>query len=757
MRLTATLLAFLLAATFELPHGTVAGAAVEHESRSQSDENETAETEDVGARAELYLLQHGALSEGGQLARLDRARQEYERRTIEKRGIQPKQAAQAAWVSLGPTNGAGRMTSIAPHPTAIGTVYAGAAGGGLWKTADGGATWEPLTDDLPDLAVGAVAVAPSAPDTIYLGTGEPTGMPGIGLLTSSDGGATWRLPAAVIANSFYRLSVHPEDPRDVVAATDSGGLRSTDGGATWTPFLQGTAVTDLVRSAADPAVLYAATGASQVWMSQDSGATWTSRSAGLPSTPVRLSLAMSPSNPQRLFAAAEISGTAHVYRTTDGGLTWQDLDAVRNDPDIRRFMGTLGSWANAIVVLPGNPEVVVAGGVGAIRSADGGATWTAFPATHADFHDLRSQGLTLWIANDGGVWTSADGGLTAVDRNAGLVTRQYYALANDPSRPERVLAGAQDNGTSERPDEGGSAWRSLGGGDSFDCAVNPIATDTVYTSGQFGGINRIVDSVDGSAVPQPITPPYDADEQAPFRTVLALDPTQPATLYTGSARVWRSTDAGDSWEPLPTATVGANWNAYAVATIAVAPSSPAVLMVGKGPNVYRTADGGQTWNRGDDGLPGAPVNRIAIDPTDASIAYAAVGAADSFGVYATTDGGAHWQPRSAGLPSAAALVVRVAPNDPAVLYCGTEVGVFRSNDRGATWSRLGAGLPATSVQDLQVRADGSVVRIATYGRGVWELAQAPQGEPAGRGAPALPCPMTSDCPSPAPRPVPSRP
>jgi photosystem II stability/assembly factor-like uncharacterized protein len=180
-------------------------------------------------------------------------------------------------------------------------------------------------------------------------------------------------------------------------------------------------------------------------------------------------------------------------------------------------------------------------------------------------------------------------------------------------------------------------------------------------------------------------------------------------------------------------------------------------MVGKGPNVYRTADGGQTWNRSDAGLPGAPVNRIAIDPTDASIAYAALGATSGLGVYATSDGGAHWLPRSNGLPSAAALVVRIDPNDPSVLYCGTEVGVFRSSDRGASWSRLGAGLPATSVQDLQVRADGSVVRIATYGRGVWELAQAPQGDRTGRGVPAHPCEMTAGCPPALTRPVPSRP
>jgi hypothetical protein len=139
----------------------------------------------------------------------------------------------------------------------------------------------------------------------------------------------WVLPSEVVANSFYRISVHPDRPLEVVAATDAGGLRSMDGGATWTGFLDGLVVTDLVRTA-DPTVLYAATGTTQVWKSEDGGASWALRSNGIPAAGVRLSLAVSPSNPARLYAACEISGGSHVYRTTDGGQSWTDLDSVRN-------------------------------------------------------------------------------------------------------------------------------------------------------------------------------------------------------------------------------------------------------------------------------------------------------------------------------------------------------------------------------------------------------------------------------------------
>jgi len=737
VKLKPLVLAVFLAAPSRLPYEAAAHASSERgERRVERDDEETAS---IAARVELYLRQHGTLGESGPAARLERARREYERRRGQQRDLAPKDAAADRWVSLGPTNGAGRMTSLAPHPTVLGTLYAGAAGGGVWKSVDDGGSWIPLTDDLPDLAVGAIALAPSEPERIYLGTGEPVGMPGIGLLTSTDGGAHWVLPSEVVANSFYRISVHPDRPLEVVAATDAGGLRSTDGGATWTGFLEGLVVTDLVRTA-DPAVLYAATGTTQVWKSEDGGASWALRSNGIPVAGVRLSLAVSPSNPARLYAACEISGGSHIFRTMDGGQSWTDLDSVRSSPV--QYLGGSGFWANTLAVVPGSPELVVAGGVATIRSTDGGATWTPFANTHADVHDLRIQGSTLWVANDGGIWSSQDGGVTAAARNDGLVTRQYYSVANDPSSPNRILAGAQDNGTSARADAGGSSWAPLTGGDGFDCAAQALPAKVTYTSMQVGELYRLFESSGQDAEPEAITPPYDADERVPFRTLFVPDPSQPTTMYTGSTRIWRTSDAGETWSPLPTAIVGTSWSAETVGTIAVAPSQSLVLMAGKGPEIYRTANGGQSWTSASGGLPGAMVNRIAIDPANASVAYAALATTDGLSVYGTSDG-AHWEPLSTGLPAAPALVVRIDPKDSSTLYCGTGVGLFRSTDRGRSWSSAGAGLPATSVEDAQVLDDGSAIRIATFGRGVWELRLA-RGSQSGRAAPILRCPPGTD-------------
>ncbi len=708
--------------------------------------------ESILARFKLYAGQHGDAGRIDPQRRLRAVRQEYERRRSSREKREPLGIGGSRWVSLGPTNGAGRMTAVAPHPTRIGTVYAGAAGGGVWKTEDGGATWTPLTEDLPDLSVGALAIAPSSPDTIYLGTGEGGFggfIPGIGLLTSSDAGATWTLPETILARSFFRISVHPSRPQELFAATDQGGARSTDGGRHWTFSIPGSTygvVTEVLRSPANSDTLYAATWcvlfcsehASRILKSTDGGATWTSKSAGLPVTvddtfSERLSLAMSPSDPRVFYAATALPNSggrllAHIYKSTDGGESWSDLPAVRSAASggVATYFNLQSWYDNVLAVSPEDPNTVVAGGVRAVRSTDGGASWSVVeqPGFHVDQHDFQYQGSTLWIANDGGIFVSSDHGASIAARNAGLVTRQYYALGNDLAHRNRVVAGSQDNGTGQRTDAGGTEWRDILGADGFECASSPLAPNLLYATTQFGAIYRSKDAGAPEVSFSRITPPYEPEETLPFRTVFALAPGTPTTIYTGSFRIWRSKDAGDTWVPLPASTAdGAPWpTGTSVTAIAIAPSAAEVLWVAQGRTVFRSTDSGRTWQGAASGLPGARINGLEVDPRDPSTAYVALATTLGPAVYRTADAGAHWEPRAAGLPAAfAAIVVRVDPTDPNVLFCGTDVGVFRSADRGSSWTRFGTGLPAVSVQDLEIAADASIVRIATHGRGAWEL------------------------------------
>jgi photosystem II stability/assembly factor-like uncharacterized protein len=669
------------------------------------------------------------------------------------------------------------MTAIAVHPTAMGTVYAGAADGGVWKTTNGGTSWVPLTDSIADLSVGALALAPSSPNIIYLGTGEGGSagdfVPGIGLLKSTDGGATWGFPASVVATRFNRISVHPTNPQELVIGTNEGGFRSTDGGANWTSVIsknQYGDVTDLVRDPSNPQILYAGTWdedaacaffgcgvlSSRVLKSTDGGVSWTEKSSGLALSTLdirvfsKVSIAISPSNPLVLYAAMVSSPSSpfdersHIYKTTDGGNSWTELTGLQSNSGFAHYLDEQGSYDNTLVVSPSNENSVLAAGVSRVASTDGGATWASWPGAgdfpHVDHHDLQYQGSTLYIATDGGVWTSPDGGRTTVGMNAGLVTRQYYSIANDPAHRNRVLAGSQDNGWERRPDEGGTVWTDqLFDGDGFAVAVNQSVPSIAYLVALGGLIERTRDvngpalrpDLPGVPIYTNVTPPYPLQDGGGFFSVLALDPSNPGTLYIGTQySLWRSTDGGDSWQdfPVPTNLDTTNFGPSNIYAIAVARSNGSLMVVKNLQygartldTLCRSTDGGSSWVQASAGLPNAFVTSVEIDPRSPNIAYAAIGGQSGDHVYQTVNGGASWSARSAGLPGFSAHVVRVDPADSNVLYCGTDVGVFRSTDQGISWSRFGTGLPASSVNDMQILDDDSAMRIGTHGRGIWEL------------------------------------
>jgi photosystem II stability/assembly factor-like uncharacterized protein len=727
-----------------------------------------------GARILDYLELHGTYGVIDADILLEVTRNEVELRARERESGSAAAVAGSTWTSLGPNNGAGRATAVAIHPTTIGTALIGAAGGGVWKTSDNGANWTALTDSLPNLSVGALSYAPSDASVVYLGTGEGGQafdfIPGIGLLASTDGGATWNLPPSVLATMFYRISVHPVQANELVIATNRGAMRSENGqNGPWTTVINsGSAlgvigygdVTDFVRDPSNDQTLYAATWDRQrhcqrfactdpnniapptVLKSTDGGKTWSPAATGLPVSSSamlvnRIALAIAPSSPQTLYAAFETNditsgvNTSRVYKTVDGGANWTETALSQStSTSISRYMNGQGWYDNAIVVAPGDANVVIAGGIGYVKTIDGGANWTlpaALNGVHVDAHDLRYDAAgTLWVANDGGIWTNTDNA-TAVantsNRNTNLVTRQYYAMSQDVVNRNRMMGGTQDNGTNRRTDTGGSAFSSFTGGDGFACLISPLTPSVLYSTFQFAAINRVTNLGAASFSVNDVSPLFMATgDSKPFFTLLLPEPNNPATLYTGTQRVWKSTTAGDAWTPLSTnVTGGAAWNASTVRSIAVAATNPRVMMISKGASVYRTEDGGASWALAVIGLPGRTVTNLEIDPTDAAKAWATIAGMASFSVYSTNNGGTTWAQRSNGLPNFSALVIRFDPTNTETLYAGTDVGVYRTTDSGANWSVFGTGLPAVSVYDIRVMSDGSALRVATHGRGMWEL------------------------------------
>ena len=697
----------------------------------------------IRARARLWRQRHG---DPAAATRLDRAATALR---LARKGATATD--QPGWVSLGPDDSAGRCTAVAPHPVLDGTVLVGAAGGGVWRTVDGGLSWQPLTDTLPDLSVGALAIAPSEPDVVYLGTGEGglafDFIPGIGLLRSDDGGDSWLLPATVVADQFFTLSVDPRDADRLLAGTERGLLRSDDGGASWQTVLESTelaGVTELVRSSDEPDRLWASVwclsacpgGLARVMRSDDNGVSWFPAADGLPATSFsrltvnRTGLAVAPSDDDVLYAAFEQlghdTGASFIYRSGDGGASWDDT-GYRGD-----YLSSQSWYDNTITVAPDDPQTVIAGGVWYVHSRDGGVTWSTLnpydgdngagteTIPHVDAHDMQWQNGRLWLANDGGIWTSDDRADSWAARNHGLVTRQFYSIALDAGGRDRLLGGTQDNGVNLRRDPQ-RGWDMVIPFDGFDCAMHPLVSDFMFATLYATHVYRTL--VGPDVIWDDISPPV-GNEPAPFATPLTVRPEAPSELYTGSTRVWHSQDGGSSWVDLPTDVTNGGWSSKVVWAIAVTPADPERLLVAKGGAVYASADGGQTWLV----TPAAArVNNVELSPHDADLGWAAVarnGSPDGQ-LLRTTDGGLSWQPSGDGLPPYAVQVVRADPVDPSTVYAGSDLGLYRSLDGGVVWQAWGDGLPAASVHDIRLSPDGARLVVATHGRGVWELATPP--------------------------------
>ncbi len=438
------------------------------------------------------------------------------------------------------------------------------------------------------------------------------------------------------------------------------------------------------------------------------------------------SIAYAPTTVGLLYLAAIGKAGTQIHSSGDGGATWQ-------------LVGTSASFNfGSLIVSPTNSQLLFGGEVGCIASTNGGAAWTAPPLAgtppHADVRQLcyqrATRGVNLYLATDVGVFMTPDHGATCVARNGGLVTAQFFSVAIDSRDPNRTFGCTQDNGSWTRPETGGPVWTQVLGGDgSIGCEEDPAAPAIAWISSFLGSTGGIVfrTANAGSAV----AAFTNVDLVAPQAELVNAFPAMtlsgpPTTAYLGTYRLWTSV-GGAAWQALPTTTTdGSKWSSALISCISVCKSVPSVILLAKiGSNfysldsVFRSIDGGQTWRRAQAGLPDAYIAGIAIDPDDPDVAYAALCHRTAETVFRTIDGGASWGRRGRGLPLGFHChVVRFDPKGG--LYAGTDIGVYRSTDDGAHWHRFGDLLPNCMAHDLRVLPNGPT-RVATFGRGVWEL------------------------------------
>lgn len=705
----------------------------------------------------------GALVAAGGLARISAAPR-----------VDPSLYSGLRWRNIGPFRG-GRVNAVAGVPgTSI--FYFGSVGGGVWKSANAGRTWSPIFDSQPIGSIGAIGMAPSNPDVIYVGTGEADMRSqisyGNGVYRSTDAGKTWTHIGLADTRQIGRVVVHPKDPDIAFVAAlghvygpnlDRGIFRTLNGGKSWQQVLfknDSVGAIDLAIDPVNPKVVYASLWNTRrppwsiyapsygpgggVFKSIDGGTTWQPLTNGLPGVGLgRVGLAIAPTNTRRVYAIVDAK-EGGLFRSEDAGASWTRISGDT------RIWGR-GWYFAKVTVDPKNAAIVYVMNTSVYRSSDAGKTWTAIKGAPGgdDYHQLwidPGDPARMIVASDQGAVVSLDGAATWSSWYNQSIA-QLYHVAADFRFPYWVTGAQQDSGAIGTPARGPNAaltWRDwaglCAGGESGYTAPDPLHPEIL-----FGGTVTRCNVITGETAN--VSPERGMTEPARHTWTLPLvfSEADPRTLFFSNQFLFKTTNGGESWTTIspdltredpgvpPNLDEAAAANSPAgkrrgvIYTIAPSPLRAQTIWVGTDDGcVHATSDDGRTWKNVTPAAltPWSKVVMMEASHFDLNTAYAAVDRHrlednDPY-IYRTRDGGASWQPITMGLPPG--VYVQTVKEDPkrrGLLFAGTELGVFVSFNDGDDWQSLQLNLPAVSMRDLAVKDDDLIV--ATHGRGFWVL------------------------------------
>jgi len=680
---------------------------------------------------------------------------------------------------IGPALMSGRINDMEVHPTNNQIIYAGTAGGGVWKSNDAGTTFNPIFDDHSQ-SIGAVAIDPNDPDNvIYVGTGETwtrnSVSYGDGLYKSTDGGSNWKKLGFDKSERIANIIVNPKNSNEVYVAVlgalwsdsdERGVYKSSDAGETWEKILyidEKTGAADMTMDPKDPSILYASmwefrrtawsfsSGGdnSALYKSSDAGKTWNKIHNGFPDGQLgRLAIAVAPSDANILYTVIEAEDPKRkgLYRSDDAGANWKQLN---NDFGItvRPF------YFSRITVDPRNPDVVVKGGLSGSISKDGGKTFKSLGNMHSDIHDIVfdiHDSDRIYAGTDGGVYRSWNGG-TTMEIVENLPLSQFYHISVDNAEPYNIYGGLQDNGSWYGPSSSSGGinagdWNSIGAGDGFRVLKHP--TKNIIYSEMQGAENVWRYDVDNKLVKtiQPLEKAGYEDLRFNWNAPMAISAHQPDRFYMGSQFLHKSEDMGDTWEIIspdlstndPTKQQQADSgglsmdnsgaeNHTTIFTIAESPLDENIIWVGTDDgNVQVTKDGGKNWQNVVGNIQGLPSNtwtyHIEASVHGKGTAYAVFDGHNNGDmkpyVFKTTDFGTTWTNIIAENIVGTSRNIQEDYENENLLFLGTEFGLYITADGGKNWEKFTKNVPPVAIHFIDLQKQTNDLVLGTHGRGI---------------------------------------
>lgn len=669
------------------------------------------------------------------------------------------------WESIGPNNIGGRSLCVAVHPVDTGTVFIGAASGGLWKSVTGGIganAWTRINTGYPDLAVSHIAIDSVNPLVMFIGTGEnygyqyslnglnvrvTRGMYGIGILKTTDGGNTWTKSLDWSYNNkrgVWKVIINPKNSSILYAATSEGVYKTVNSGNNWYQVLNYKMVMDMEINPVDTNILYCSVGNltntvpqtdKGIFKTTNGGINWVKLSGGLPSNWTgKATIEIYKGNPDLIYASIpnEFSYVGY-FKSSNAGANWSSVNT--SVP-----IGNQGWYNNGHIIKSNDPNSILVGTINVEKSVNGGTSfvtksdWSAWNEgatppgepegpdnfVHADVHYFASNPKDpnkIYIAADGGLYRSNNFGETFYSCNGGYVTSQFYAaFANSYQDSLFAIGGLQDNRSALY--QGTNAWFKTFYGDGMSCAVNSQDDNVCYTEYTYGAINK---SVNGGIDWFGVSPPGSGSESNfCFVTPFICCKSNPMIMFTGGKSIYKSVMGGGNWlGPYGTAEFGGT----KILSLASSETGTDTLYCGAiNGRIFRSINSGLNWSNVTDSsvTPNAYATDISVNPNNSAEVIVTFGGFGTGHVFRSTNAGINWTNISGNLPDVPGQCVVMDPLYNQNIYSGNDLGVYVTTNAGINWNEYMSGMPYALVFDLTVVYPNRKIRATTHGNGVYE-------------------------------------